>query len=133
MLLKLVPKNEEISEAADKRHNMVIQCRPLLEKFADELAEAQVKNTEVVLVCIEVDCEWRNLAMQLNPDAVWETIHNHGLEPVAVGKTGDAVSEQIAEKFPEIQDAILAVALSGYYKCLAIDEHGCSVYFAPIK
>jgi hypothetical protein len=133
MLLKLVPKNEEISDAADKRHNMVIQCRPLLEKFADELTETQVKNTEVVLVCIEVDCEWRNLAMQLNPDAVWETIHNHGLEPVAVGKIGAAVSEQIAEKFPEIQDAILAVALSGHYKCLAIDEHGCSAYFVPIK
>jgi hypothetical protein len=133
MLLKLVPKNEEISDAADKRHNMVIQCRPLLEKFANEMAKAQVKDTEFLLVCVEVDCEWRNLAMQLNPDAVWETIHNHGLEPVAVGKIGVAVSGQIAEKFPEIQDAIFAMVLSEHYKCLAIDEHGCSVYFVPIK
>jgi hypothetical protein len=117
------------SEAARKRHEMVVQCYDRLQHFAFRAQSIHgFKNDEVVVVCIKVDCDWRPIVDALMPNYNWQEIRDQGLMPVARGSAMFPICEVVAERLPDIEDVLLEKPREGFFKCIALDEGGGTVY-----
>lgn len=86
-------------------------------------------NTEIVLVCIEVDSMWRPLVEQLMPDHedVWQQLRDSGHTPNAVGAIDWSICSTLARKFPDLAEIILEVPTTGIVKGIILTEQGCLV------
>lgn len=119
----------DLSEAAQKRHDMVIQYYERLQHHAFRAQSIRNrKNDDVVVVCIKVDSPWRPIVDALMPGYDWQKIRDQRLEPVALGTADFPICEVVAERMPEIAEVLLETPKEGYYKCIALDEGGCTVY-----
>jgi hypothetical protein len=118
-----------MSNAAKKRHDMVIQCLDRLQNFAHRAKHLHgLANDEVVIVCIKVDSDWRSIVDDLMPGADWQQFRDIGLEPVARGTATFPICEIIAERLPDVSDVLLETPSEGHFKLIALDEGGCTVY-----
>ncbi len=123
------PIGMDMSETAEKRHNMLMQSYERLQHLAFR-AQSIYKwgNDKVVLVCISVDTEWRELVDAIMPETDWQKIRDQRMMPVARGTIDFSITEIIAKSFPNIQGVIFEIPAEGFYKCIALDEGGCTVY-----
>lgn len=119
----------DMSDAAKRRHEMVIQHIGRLQHFAyrAKVVHGQT-NAEAVVVCIKVDSDWRPIVDALMPGENWQRIRDLGQEPVAKGTAYFPICEIIARRLPKLASVLMETPTDGYYKCIALDEGGCSVY-----
>lgn len=123
------PISTDNSASAKKRHEMVIQCIDRLQHFAFRAEKVNsMTNRDVVVVCIQVDSVWRPLVDKLMPSMDWQQFRDMGLEPVARGTVMFPLCEDLARKLPSIADVLMETPTDGFYKCIALDEGGCTVY-----
>jgi len=129
------PIGMDLSKEAEKRHKMVEQSIERLQHFAFRAKFVhKQENDEIVVVCIKVDSEWRPIVDVLMPDYNWQEIRDRLQEPVARGTAFFPICEMIAKKFPNLANVLLEKPTDGYYKCIALDEGGCTVYeIEPIE
>jgi hypothetical protein len=117
------------AEAAKKRHFMVLDSMERLQHFAYRAKNVHKQtNEEVVVVCIQVDSEWRPIVDALMPNQNWQEIRDLGQEPVARGTAYFPICEVVAERLPDIAAVLLEKPSEGRYKCIALDKGGCTVY-----
>lgn len=117
------------SPASKKRQEMVVQCIDRLRNFAYRAMHIHgMTSIDVVVVCIKVDSKWRPIVDALMPGEDWQRIRDTGLEPVARGLAMFSICEVIAEELPDIADVLMETPTEGFYKCIALDEGGCTVY-----
>lgn len=68
------------------------------------------------------------------PNHNWQEIRDQGLEPIARGTAYFPICEVVAMRVPDIADVLLEKPTEGLYKCIALDEGGCTVYeIEPIE
>lgn len=129
------PIGMNLSASAEKRHDMVSQSMEALEHFAYRaLYVLNLKNDEVVVVCIKVDSQWRDIVDMLMPDTNWQQWRDKGQEPVARGSAMFRLCHILAQRLPDITDVLLERPPDGKVKCIALDEGGCTVYeIVPIQ
>lgn len=126
---QLMPADKDLSEAAQRRHEMVVCCYESLQHFAYRAQSVHnLKNDQAVIVCIKVDSEWRPLADVLVPDADWQKFRDLGQEPVARGAVQFSMCEIMAMRLPDLAEVLMEKPSEGMYKCIALDEGGCTVY-----
>lgn len=129
MTVQSKPFGMDLSPAAQKRHAMVTDSYERLQHLAFRAQSVHdLKNDEVVVVCIKVDTEWRPVVDALMPGANWQQHRDLGLEPAARGTAKFPICEVIAEKLPGIADALMKKPKKGLYKCIVLDEGGGTVY-----
>lgn len=129
MATAVIPPHAQLSEAAEYRNLMYSSAMPRLQRLAwRALHVLGKKNDEIVIVCIQVDSCWRDLANHLMPGYDWDTIRATGADPVAQGTVTWAVCKFVAEQFPNIADVILEVPPEGKVKVIVLSEGGCTVY-----
>lgn len=124
-----------LSEAAERRNEMVAQCMERLQHFAYRAINIRgMQNNEFVVVCIKVDSPWRDIVDVLMPNEDWQQFRNLGQEPVARGTASFALCEIVAERLPDIADVVLEKPSAGMAKCIGLDEGGGTVYeIEPIQ
>lgn len=119
----------DMSEAARKRHAMVACNIERLQHFAYRAKCVLGKsNEDVVVVCIQVDSDWRPLVDALMPNTNWQKFRDLGQEPIARGTALFSICEVVAKRMPEIADVLMEKPGDGLYKCIALDDGGCTVY-----
>lgn len=138
MSAQSTPVGMDISEAANRRNNMVSERMARLQHLAWRAINIRgLNNTEFVIVCIQVDSSWRDLVdalMPNTPESHWQEFRDKGMVPVANGSASVGVCEIVAERCPEIRDVLIEEPSEGVVKCIALDEGGCTVYdIKPIQ
>ena len=125
----------DMSEDAKCRYAFVVDSLERLQNFAYNAKYIHQKNNdEIVIVCIKVDSKWRPIVDALMPNYYWQKIRDQGLEPIARGSALFNICEIIAEMLPDIKDILMEVPPKDYYKCIALDDTGCTVYdIQPIQ
>lgn len=119
----------DLSEAAQKRHDMFLNSYERLRHFAFRAQKAyELDNKKAVVVCIMVDSIWRDLVDIIMPDVDWQIIRDQGVEPIAQGFQKSSICELIAERMPNLAKDIFSIPQEGHYKCLVLDEGGCTIY-----
>lgn len=119
----------DMSEVAKKRHDMFLQFYERLQHFAFRAQNILKKeNSEVVLFCIAVDTEWRGLVDILMPGTDWQKIRDQELEPVAMGSVTFSLAHDLIKLFPDMREILIEIPPEGFYKCIALDEGGCTIY-----
>lgn len=120
---------EDLSDAGRKRHAMVTDNIDRLQHFAYRAKSVHgLTNEDVIVVCIKVDSKWRSLVDELMPNQDWQRFRDMGMEPVARGTVLFPVCEDLAKQLPDLADTLLEKPEDGRYKCIALDEGGCTVY-----
>ena len=118
-----------LSEAAEKRNEMVAQCIESLQHLAYRAENVHgMKSDEFVVVCIKVDSFWRDIVDLLMPDADWQQFRGLGQEPVVRGTVSFSFCKLIARRLPDIADLLLEKPTTGMARCIALDEGGGTVY-----
>ena len=135
MCAQTSPIRMDLAGAAAKRHEMVAQGIRQLQHLAYRAKSIHgQKNDEVVVVCIKMDSGWRPIVDALMPGYNWQEIRNLGQEPIARGTAYFSVCQAIAKRLPGIANVLLEKPNDGYYKCIALDEGGCTVHeIQPIE
>jgi len=87
-----------------------------------------LKTNQVVIYCIKVDTEWRDLVELIMPNYNWQQIRNDGLEPMARGVEKFSICTKIAEKMPQLKEELEAKPEGDYFKCIVLDEGGGTIY-----
>ncbi|NTW13812.1 MAG: hypothetical protein HGA31_02145 [Candidatus Moranbacteria bacterium] len=120
---------EDLSDAGKKRHAMVEDSIERLRHFAYRAKHVRgLSNEQAVVVCIQVDSHWRPLVDALMPGEDWQRFRDMGQEPIARGTAFFPICEDIAKLLPDIAESLLEKPEDGRYKCIALDEGGCTVY-----
>jgi hypothetical protein len=119
---------KKYSESAEKRNTLVHSCMSRLQNFAYRGVAKGLKNTDFVVVCIKVDSPWRYIVDALMPNHDWEKYRLIGEEPIARGSAMFSLCEVLAEKLPNIKQALLEIPTENKVKLIALDEGGCTVY-----
>ena len=130
MVSASIPKQAQLSESAEHRNCMAIQFMSRLQHKAWRAANILNKtNTEVVIVCIQVDSCWRELVESLMPgnEPAWQEQRILGKDPVAFGTVTIDTCKDIADIFPNISDILLSNPEEGIYKGIVLNEGGCTV------
>lgn len=130
MSAQSTPIGIDLSLAAEKRNNMLIQCMDRLQHLAYRaLCVLGKKNSEVVAVCIHVDdARWRYIVDMLMPNHDWQQYRDLGQEPVARGTASFGLCELLADELPDIADVLRQVPEEGVMKAIVLAEGGCTVY-----
>lgn len=129
MSAQSTPVGMDLSPAAEKRNEMVLQCWSRLQHFAYRALNVRGKrNDEEVVVCIKVDSRWHYLVDRLMPGADWQQYRDLGQEPVARGCASFGTCEHLAEVLPDIATVLMEVPEVGKMKCIALDDGGCTIY-----
>jgi len=135
MSAQVMPIGMDLSEAAKKRHKMIVDSMGRLQHFAYRAKFIhELTNEDVVVVCIKVDSDWRPIVDALMPGHNWQEIRDLGQEPVARGTACFSICEVVADILPDIADVLLEKPSDNCYKCIVLDEGGGIVYeIKPIQ
>lgn len=129
MSAQSTPIGMDLSAAAEKRHEMVVQSYGRLQHFAYRAQTVHnLSNEDVVVTCIAVDSRWRPLVDKLMPNENWQAIRDLGQIPVARGTAFFPICKVIAEAMPDLAEVLLEKPSEGHYKLIALDDGGCTVY-----
>ena len=132
MSAQSTPIGMDLSEAADKRNNMVTQRMERLQHLAWRAINVRgMNNDEFVIVCIQVDSSWRDIVDMLmpnTPESHWQEFRDKGMEPIANGSASFGVCDIVAGRCPDIEQVLMEKPAEGVVKCLALNEEGCTVY-----
>lgn len=126
---KCIPYSAQFSDAAAHRNFLFQDSFQRLQHFAFRASNVLgKKNDEVVLVCIEVDTEWRGLVDMLMPGHDWDKVRDSGLDPIARGSAGWGVCEIVADVFPTMRGVALSKPDEGVFKAIVLNHGGCTIY-----
>jgi hypothetical protein len=129
MATAIIPPSAQLSEAAEHRNLIFSQNMPRLQNFAwRALNVLNKKNSELVVVCIQVDSRWRALVDTLMPGYDWDEIRATGVDPLARGTAWWGVCKIVAEEFPDIAHVALEVPEEGKFKAIVLTDEGCTIY-----
>ena len=124
-----IPPHAQLSAAAEDRNHIYNQAAHRLQHLAwRALNVLGKKNTEIAVVCIEVDSQWRELADALMPNHDWDQIRATGARPVAQGTVTWAICELVANEFPDMADVAREAPPEGKVKAIVLNEGGCTIY-----
>ena len=93
------------------------------------LIEQGRKNSDVVLVCIQVDSIWKYVVDELMPgnEERWQEVRDNGNMPNVVGTMLWDFCHQIADDYPDLSKGLLKEPEDGVVKGLVLTSHGCLV------
>lgn len=118
-----------LSEAAEFRNGLYLQALPRLQNLAYRaLYVYGKKNSEIAVICIEVDSKWRGWVDQLMPGYDWESVRATGALPIAQGTVTWPACEFVAEQFPDIAHIAREVPPEGKMKAIVLCDNGCTIY-----
>jgi len=125
-----IPPEVKLSEGGKYRNHLVSCYMDILQHIAwKDLNILNKKNSEIVLVCIQVDDKnWRDIVEQLMPDQDWQQVRDQGIDPVLYGSATWPLCEVLAERLPGSRDLLLKKPSEGLVKLFALAEGGCTVY-----
>jgi hypothetical protein len=92
-----------------------------------------LKSNQVIIYCIKVDTEWRDMVELIMPNFNWQQIRNQGLEPMARGVEKFSICTKIAEKMPQLKEELEAKPTEDYFKCIVLDEGGGTIYKIEVE
>lgn len=126
---KYIPQSAQFSDAAEHRNFIFQDSFQRLQHFAFRASNVfGRKNDEVVIVCIEVDTDWRWLVDMLMPEHDWNKIRDSGLGPIARGSAGWGVCDIVADAFPSMKEVALSKPDTGVFKAIVLNYGGCTIY-----
>ncbi len=124
-----IPPNAQLSDAAEFRNIVFANSLPRLQHLAWRAINVLGKqNSEIVIICIEVDSRWRDLANQLMPNKDWDAIRATGAAPFARGSVLWGICEMIAEEFPDLAEIAREIPREGIVKAVILTDGGCTIY-----
>ncbi len=124
-----------LGQNAGRRHRIFEQRAQRLSVLAAKAIDVhRLKNDQFVMVCIEVDSQWKYIVDQLMPNYDWQSDRDSGIMPIAHGSAMFPICEHLAEKLPELASVLLEIPPEGNVKVVALDTGGATVYeIRPIR
>jgi hypothetical protein len=124
-----IPPHAQFSVAAEFRNNMYANSMSRLQHIAWRALNVLGKrNSEFVVICIQVDSPWRDLVDLLMPGYDWQSIRDKREEPIARGSAGWSICEIVAERLPDIAAVVLEVPPEGKVKVIVLSTGGGTIY-----
>lgn len=129
MAIATIPKSAQLSDAAEHRNTMYMQVAHRLRHFAwRALNVLGKKNSEIAVICIEVDSRWRDWVEHIMPGHDWDAVRASGMQPVAQGTVTWAACKFIAKEFPDLAEVTMEVPPEGKVKAIVLNDGGCTIY-----
>jgi len=124
-----IPESAQFSNEAEYRNKMYTQNMLRLQHLAwRALNVLGKKNDEIVVICIQVDSYWRELADSLVPNCDWQAFRDMGQDPIARGSVTWDICKTLAEELPDISDVIMEVPPKGKVRAIVLSDYGGTVY-----
>lgn len=125
------PVGMDLSESAEGRHAIFLQCVDRLRHFAYRaMSDHGLANDKFIVVCIAVDSSWRWLVDILIPGGDWQRYRDRGEKPVARGcvSFNENFRRIIFAELPELEACLSERPREGTVNCIVLDDSGGTVY-----
>lgn len=130
MTASINPSNVQVPETGGLCDKKFALTKQRLQKHAWlETTTFGKKNYEFVMVCIQIDSQWYDLAISLSPDFDCQEERAQGIDPLAIASViGWSICGTIAFRCPSIAARALKIPPEGYVKAFVLTKEGGAVY-----
>lgn len=137
MSAQSTPIGMDISKADEERNKIFLSSMNRLQHFAYRAMNVhELNNTQFIVVCIDVDSQWRWLVDKVIPDTDWQPFRDLGKTPIARGVVlfTDDFREILISELPDLETCLSESPAEGTANCIVLDDSGGTVYeIKPIE